>query len=51
MERVASDEAMLAQWATYARKYPYVGSLSLQEACEAVKDIMLYIDWPQNLTN
>lgn len=46
MERVASDTSMQAQWAAYARKYPYVGNLTLQEACKTVTAIMETINWP-----
>lgn len=45
MERVAADVGMLGLWSTYARKYPYVGTLELKDACEAVIDIMKAIDW------
>ena len=40
MGRVAADQGMLAQWSAYARKYPYVGNLSLGETCDTVVRIM-----------
>ena len=33
MESVASDEAMLGRWESFAKDYRYVGNLSLQAAC------------------
>ena len=40
MTEVALDASMLGQWAAYARRYPYVGDITLQEACETVVTIM-----------
>ena len=45
MERVSGDEIMLAHWAAYARRYPYVGDLTLQKTCGTVTDIMACIGW------
>lgn len=45
MERVSADEGMLLQWASYARRYPYVGDLSLRDTCETIVDIMERIGW------
>lgn len=45
MAKVASDEGMLSQWAAYARRYPYVGGMTLQEACGTVVAIMETIGW------
>ena len=36
MAQVASDDGMLGLWAAYARKYPYVGDMTLGEACGTV---------------
>lgn len=45
MEDVVSDTGMLDHWETYAHRYPYVGDMSLQEACGTVVAIMEAIDW------
>ena len=45
MERVASDSGMLSQWATYARRYPYVGEMTLRQTCDVVIEIMRAIAW------
>lgn len=45
MARVAADTTMLGQWAAYARRYSYVGDLSLAEACNTVVRIMEAMDW------
>ena len=45
MERVSGDEIMLAHWAAYARRYPYVGDLTLQKTCGTVTGIMACIGW------
>ena len=45
MARVASDAGMLGLWANYARRYPYVGGMTLQEACGTVTAIMESIGW------
>lgn len=37
---VVSDESMLVQWATYSQRFPYVGTLTLEEACATVAQIM-----------
>lgn len=42
---VASDAAMRDRWAAYARRYPYVGDMTLAEACETVVAIMKAIGW------
>ena len=36
MAQVASDDGMLGLWAAYARRYPYVGDMTLGEACGTV---------------
>lgn len=45
MDDVASDEEMLDRWAAYARRYPYVGDMTLQEACGTVTAMMDSIGW------
>lgn len=45
MSRVAEDDSMLRQWDSYSRRYPYVGDLTLREACEDVIEIMDRISW------
>ncbi|MBR1827912.1 MAG: nucleotidyl transferase AbiEii/AbiGii toxin family protein [Atopobiaceae bacterium] len=45
MAEVASDAAMLDRWAAYARRYPYVGDMTLEEACGTVVAIMGAIGW------
>lgn len=45
MEQVASDSAMLIHWSSYAKRYPYVGDLSLQDTCRIVTEIMELISW------
>lgn len=45
MAEVASDAAMLDRWAAYARRYPYVGDMTLEEACGTVVAIMEAIGW------
>lgn len=45
MTLVTADSGMLSHWSTYARRYPYVGDLSLQDACEAVVEIMDAMSW------
>ena len=42
---VASDAAMLDRWAAYARRYPYVGGMTFEEACGTVVTIMEAISW------
>ena len=37
---VAIDKSMLAQWAAYARRFSYVGDLTLEETCQTVVEIM-----------
>ena len=36
MAQVASDDETLGLWAAYARRYPYVGDMTLGEACGTV---------------
>ena len=36
MAQVASDDGTLGLWAAYARRYPYVGDMTLGEACGTV---------------
>lgn len=45
MALVAADSGMLSHWSAYTRRYPYVGDLSLQNACETVIEIMDAISW------
>lgn len=45
MALVADDPGMLNHWSAYARRYPYVGDLSLQDACETVVEIMDAMSW------
>ena len=45
MAEVASDAGMLDQWVAYARRYPYVGDMTLGEACGTVVAIMETIGW------
>ena len=45
MAEVASDAVMRDRWAAYARKYPYVGDMTLAGTCETVVAIMEAIDW------
>lgn len=45
MIRVASDTGMLDLWNAYARRYPYVGDMTLQETCGTVVEIMESIGW------
>ena len=45
MMQVVSDAGMLDQWAAYARRYPYVGDMTLHEACGTVVAIMEAIGW------
>lgn len=45
MARVASDAGMLGLWSTYARRYPYVGDMALEEACGTIVRIMEAIGW------
>lgn len=40
MERVAEDPQMNALWRTYASRNPYVGDITLVDACDTVKDVM-----------
>lgn len=45
MAEVALDAGMLDQWAAYAQRYPYVGDITLGEACGTVVAIMEAIGW------
>ena len=45
MAEVASDAGMLGRWAAYARRYPYVGDMTRQEACGTAVAIMGAIGW------
>lgn len=45
MALVVDDPGMLNHWSAYARRYPYVGDLSLQDACETVVEIMDAMSW------
>ena len=45
MAEVVSDIGMLDRWAAYARRYPYVGDMTLREACGTVVSIMEAIGW------
>lgn len=45
MEQVTEDSSMLSHWSVYARRYPYVGNLTLQDACDVVIEIMEAISW------
>lgn len=45
MAEVVSDIGMLSQWATYARKYPYIGNTTFAETCGTVVAIMEAIGW------
>lgn len=45
MKQVAEDPAMLSHWSAYTQRYPYVGDLSLQRACDVVVEIMESISW------
>lgn len=45
MELVMVDSGMLNHWSAYTRRYPYVGNLSLRDACETVIEIMDAISW------
>lgn len=45
MALVADDSGMLSHWSAYTRTYPYVGDLTLQDACEAVVEIMDAMSW------
>jgi predicted nucleotidyltransferase component of viral defense system len=40
MSDVAEDDGMLARWKGYGRDYSYVGDITLQDACDAVVEIM-----------
>ena len=41
LDEVKEDGRMLALWAKYARRNPYVSEISLEECCETVRKIML----------
>ena len=43
--QVASDARMLSPWSSYARRYPYVGDVALEETCGTVVEIMEAIGW------
>lgn len=45
MKQVTEDPTMLSYWSAYARRYPYVGDLSLRDACDVVIEIMEKISW------
>ena len=45
MAEVTSDAVMQDRWTAYAHRYPYVGSMTLAEACETVVAIMEDISW------
>ena len=45
MADVSSDESMRARWAAYAVDYPYVGDLTLSDACAAVVALMESAGW------
>ena len=45
MAQVSSDAVMLGRWAAYARRYSYVGNITLQEVCGTVLTIMGDIGW------
>lgn len=47
MTRVSLDSGMLGQWDAYARRYPYVGQMSLGGACKTVVVIMEAIGWQE----
>lgn len=40
MECVALDVGMLHLWSVYVSRYPYVGTMQLNEACKTVVEIM-----------
>lgn len=50
MTEVALDAGMLNQWASYARRYPYVGDMTLGEVCKTVVTIMEAIGWQDTPT-
>ena len=45
LERVATDANMLKQWDSYAKNYPYVAGLTLQETCNVIVGIMDAMEW------
>lgn len=45
MAEVAADPGMLGHWEVYARDYPYVGELTLADACDTVVVIMEAMGW------
>ena len=45
MKAVARDGIMLERWKAYAQDYSYVGELALQDACNAVDEIMSSLIW------
>ena len=45
MAQVSSDAGMIGLWNAYTRRYPYVGDMTLQEACGTAVAIMGAIGW------
>lgn len=43
LDEVKKDGQMLALWAKYARRNPYVSEISLEECCETTREIMLRV--------
>jgi hypothetical protein len=41
---IESDKSMLRQWEAYARRFSYVGVLSLGETCQTIAEIMADYD-------
>ena len=44
LDEVASDQAMLAQWAKYTRKNPYASGIELPDCCETAKAVLASIE-------
>lgn len=45
MERVVHDAGVQGRWMAYAHRYPYVGDMTLEQACDTVVVIMEAIGW------
>lgn len=40
LDEIETDQAMLSQWAKYAKKNPYVGDITFGECCQTARSIM-----------
>ena len=44
LQAIQNDKTMLAQWSTYARRFQYIGNLTLEETCETILEVMTTLE-------